>query len=46
MDDSIIPKADNTSEIIRDNLLKTTYISKRHALRKNKLPAKCRNNIK
>jgi hypothetical protein len=46
MDDSIIPKADNTSEIIRENLLKSTYINKRNDLRKNILPAKRRNNIK
>lgn len=46
IDNSIIPKEDNTSEIIHENLLKNTYITKRQAKNKNKVPAKYRNNIK
>lgn len=46
MTKDIIPKAENTSEIIQQNILKYSFISKRQAVRRNVVPAKYRNNFK
>lgn len=46
MPKSVIPKAENTSEVIEASLLKNTFISKRNALHRNTIPLKYRNNLK
>lgn len=45
MPKDVIPKEQHASEIVEANLLKNTFISKRHALRKNIVPSKYRNNL-
>lgn len=45
MPKDIIPKIENTDEIIQENLLKYTFIAKRHVLRRNQIPMKFRNNL-
>lgn len=46
MPKSVIPKAENTSEIIQASLLKNTFITKRNDLLRNAVPLKYRNNLK
>lgn len=42
----VIPKAENTNEIIQGNLLKYTFIRKRQIKRRHVVPVKYRNNLK
>lgn len=46
MTKSVIPKEENTSEIIQANLLKHKFIVKRQSIRGNAVPLKYRNNLK
>ncbi|VVC45094.1 Hypothetical protein CINCED_3A019499 [Cinara cedri] len=45
MTKDVIPKAENTDEIVEENLLKHTFIAKRQVLRRNQVPMKFRNNL-